>query len=354
LKNDIFINLLRNKIDQRKINRIILNKYHLIITAASYRSIIYQFKKILNLEVQTVFLTSTLSINQESQLINELNLKSFAKIRADCLRTNISYRALPFRSNKLDLKFKEVKEYCFKMKSSFKSYLDKIIIFCPSIALVDQLSEYLNCTKFTSELNNLQKQSVLSTFVNNFTSYNNILVCTNSLQEGFDYSNIRLTIYFEFAFDFIGFLQGFSRAGRDKNPAISMFFYNLNSEKEADNDSFDRSLIKSYWRESVCRKRLISLYLNNTILDQCSNSTNKCDLCIIRSNIYRQQALVINSITQEVEKSRTDLIWLISQDEFCIFCFLLYKENNTSHVLRNCKDFNNLYNFAKDIKKIFI
>jgi hypothetical protein len=71
-----------------------------------------------------------------------------------------------------------------------------------------------------------------------------------------------------------------------------MFFYSF---KDIELNSFntlslnnikeDKYFINTYLKEVVCRKRVISSYLDNKIIDSCSFNSILCDLCFNRSNI---------------------------------------------------------------------
>jgi superfamily II DNA helicase RecQ len=70
------------------------------------------------------------------------------------------------------------------------------------------------------------KGSTLNIFLTYFSDSNCILVSTSALEEGIDYSNIRLVVYKDIAYSFISFLQGLSRGGYNNRASISIFFYN--------------------------------------------------------------------------------------------------------------------------------
>ena len=98
-----------------------------------------------------------------------------------------------------------------------------MLVFCLTIAKVKGLSEFLSCLAFYSALGEEEKEVVLASY---FTSNKEkILVSSSSLEEGIDYPCIRLVVYMDFVYSFIGLLQGSSRGGRDNKESTSMFFY---------------------------------------------------------------------------------------------------------------------------------
>jgi len=160
------------------------------------------------------------------------------------------------------------------------------LIFYTSKNQVDLVASKLHCAKFYSTLSNNEKNKVLLNFHLKFDDFNSILVSTSALEEGFDYSSIRLVIYKDFSYSFIGFLQGSSRGGRDGIKSSSVFFYNKQNLVGNSSDSLDKSLIFRYLSELVCRRRIINSYLNNDLVDQCLlDNQELCDLCLQRSEI---------------------------------------------------------------------
>jgi superfamily II DNA helicase RecQ len=91
---------------------------------------------------------------------------------------------------------------------------------------VELVSTYLNCSFFYSSLSKENKEKTINNFISSFKDYYSILINTSSLQEGFDYSFIRLIVYKDITYSFLGFLQGSNQGGRDNRPSISIFFYN--------------------------------------------------------------------------------------------------------------------------------
>ena len=93
-----------------------------------------------------------------------------------------------------------------------------------------------------------------------------------------------------------------------------MFFYSskdieLNSSNtlSLNNIKEDKYLINTYLKEVVCRKRVISSYLDNKIIDSCSSNSILCDLCFNRSNITSNQIARILESNKEVEEINIEI-----------------------------------------------
>ena len=216
----------------------------------------FQVKAILLLRIQVVFLTGTLPLILERELKSILHLEDLSIIRANCSRENISYKARPYKSYKEEERILEIRDYIEDfIVQEFLTKEDKILIFCPTINNVKLIASTLNYSQFTSDLSPNQKEETLNAFRSNNNKFYKVLVSTSALEEGFDYSFIRLVIYKDIGYSFIGFLQGSSRGGRDLKPSTSMFFYN------AKDSNLNSSVISSLNPNTIEDKHLIYRYL---------------------------------------------------------------------------------------------
>jgi hypothetical protein len=102
-------------------------------------------KKVLELKVQLVFLSGTLPLYLEKALREEFLLTSLCIIRGSTTRTSIVYSSKQYSSSKEQEQFLEIKEYIESSFSKFSSLEDKVLVFCPTVAKVEGLSEFLSC-----------------------------------------------------------------------------------------------------------------------------------------------------------------------------------------------------------------
>ena len=167
----------------------------------------YRFKEILRLNSQFIFLIGTLPYSFEQELVSSLYLADLSIIRASCSRPNISYRASAYKSTKEEERLLEIKEYISSFRArEFLTSQDKVLVFCPSKANIELVASALNCSRYYSSLSKEEKESTLASFINSKEDYYSILATSSSLEEGFDYSSIRLVVYKDLAYSFIGFL----------------------------------------------------------------------------------------------------------------------------------------------------
>jgi superfamily II DNA helicase RecQ len=350
IENPKFTESISNLINNHLLDRIILDEFHLLYTTSSYRFIMFRFKNILPKPVQFVFLTGTLPLHIQVSITESLLLDNISIIRANCCRNNISYQTQQFQSTRLEDRFLEIKAYLDSSKSTFISIKDKVIIFCRNKNIVNDLSTFLDCCYYSSDLSEEEKEAVLEKFTtstgNFFYDY---IVSTSGLEEGFDYSNIRLVIYFELGHSFIGFIQGSGRGGRDNNLSRSVLFHKSSDLKSSIDDSEDTVLFNKYLNEQVCRRKTIDYYIDNHIVDTCSHSQELCDLCLERRNIHINQAGRLSKLNRVTESNRIKFKSLLGVwGRQCIFCYVI-DELDVDHASSHCAKYQELEVQAKGI-----
>ncbi len=345
ITNQNFGNLVDSLIIDNKLNRIIFDECHLIITSRSYRSIMYRIKEILLYKTQFVFLSGTVPLYIETKLKEVLFNPSISIIRGTTTRTNIVYITQEYKSKIEMQQFLEIKNYIEDFTALFSNKDDKILIFCPSVDKIKKLSQFLNCASYYSQLDN--KENMLKEFFINKDKYYKTLVSSTALEEGIDYANIRLVVYIDHIYSFLGFLQGTSRAGRDNKEATGIFFYQPDSYTNLDSNitlNIDQIYIQRFITESICKRRVIEEYLDNNLIEQCSNNMSKCCLCLKRLNIQNQTISTILESNKNNQNSRTSFIRFCTiLEDLCLPCLLLESlEASKEHKFFNCTKYYNV------------
>jgi hypothetical protein len=88
----------------------VINKSYLLFISRNYRLIIFKFKEILQLLIQFVFLTRTFLLYLEQSFKKKFLIKDLTIIKSFTTRSNISYQAQPYKSNKKEGQFLEIKD----------------------------------------------------------------------------------------------------------------------------------------------------------------------------------------------------------------------------------------------------
>ena len=196
---------------------------------------------------------------------------------------------------------------------------------------------------------------MLNQFITNQEDFYKVLVSSSSLEEGIDYPCIRFVVYVDLAYSFIGFLQGSGRGGRDNKESTSMFFYLKQDQREhnVESLSIDKRAIQDYIQERTCKRRIISLFLDNVVVDKCLNNVSKCDLCQSRDRIQKatlSNLLESNKATQACRDSLRDLI--LELNTCCVLCYTLQPASTSyvTHATIDCVDYYS--SLSKDVNSI--
>jgi superfamily II DNA/RNA helicase len=278
-------------------------------------------------------------------------------VRGLCIRENITYKAKQYCSSQEKEQLLEVKEYIEAYFAKFSSLANKVLVFCPTKMKIQHLGELLDCPVYYADLPN--KEEVLSAYLTSQDAHYKILVSSSALEEGIDYPSIRLVVYIDFVYSFIGLLQGSSRAGRDGLEATSMFFF-LQGEaedKEQDAESEqaeDKHYIRQYLKEQVCRRRPIDLYLDGLARDSCTGSMSKCDLCLQRDWIQEGTINNLLDANKAMQAHRDRFRELVLQlDTACLPCLLLRREDflNNEHGLQDCLCYTSIHREVWKLKQ---
>jgi hypothetical protein len=295
----------------------------------------YRFIEILLLPTQFVFLTGTLPLIYEKDFKETLKLESLSVIRAPSSRREISYNTKVYSSLSKEGQLEEVRSYVDSYRTKLSSYKDKILIICPTIPSIIELGEAIGCPVYYAALEN--KEEVLNRFLTTNNFYNIVLVSSSALEEGLDYPHIRLVVYKDFAYSFLSFLQGSGRGGRDGNKSVSMFFHYKGEEEERENDSLDKSTLRKYLKEEVCKRRVINLFLDNSLVDKCSKEEELCCLCLSRQNIHLSTINTIKSSSINIERNREDFkAKFFKLSASCIYCSLMLNTLCFDHSSYHC------------------
>jgi superfamily II DNA helicase RecQ len=303
-----------------KLDRIIFNECHLIVTAANYRYKMHELKKLRLITTQFVFLSATLSVSVLQEMNKMLFLSNNVVIRASTVRHNISYSVKRMTLSTLEEQFSEVLDFLLEEKNQYTKD-DRVLIYVMNIALANRLSKYLSYQVLHRDVED--KESVLTKFRSQNIS---VLVCTFVLSAGFDYSSVRTVIHFQSAYSIIDFVQESGRAGRDNRLAKSIVFISSSSSLSTQRDSEEQKAFKlTYSAEKVCRRRVLNAELDDQHMTECQQDSQAlCDLCqtreversTIRENVLTSQ--------QTVEFERLNFFEILDQfKNVCTFCFVM-------------------------------
>ena len=337
---------------REQLDRIIFDEIHLIITQASFRTIFNKVQQIFQISTQYIFLTGSLPISLETELIDKLLLEKPLVIRGRSTRSDISYRIITYKVQSSTSRILEIAKKIREFQRSLSNFKDKILVFCLSIADIQSLQEALDCLNYYTDLEN--KDQILKDFTSIFSFSTQVLLSTSALTEGFDYPSIRFVVQIDFAFSVIDFFQASSRAARDNKPGISVV---ITTEKEFRPriESLEKSQFREYLNQKVCRRSFLDYYFDLILSESCKTSQEFCDLCFQRKKIQKESQQNLISFNQKIEKNRLVLQNSIQEvsNSGCIFC--RFRSLDYSHLFSNCPELgssiseSDIYQIVKDI-----
>ncbi len=129
---------------ENKLDRIIFDECHLIVTTANYRHKMHELKKLRLITTQFLFLSATLSVSVLQEMNEMLFLLNNVVLWALTVRHNIAYSVKQMTLSALEEQFSEVLNFLLEEKNQYTKD-DRVLIYVMSIALAERLSEYLYC-----------------------------------------------------------------------------------------------------------------------------------------------------------------------------------------------------------------
>ncbi|KAI9748290.1 MAG: hypothetical protein M4579_007265, partial [Chaenotheca gracillima] len=341
--NPHFFTFLKTLQHEKKLDRIIFDEAHLIVTAANYRYVMHHLKNLRLINTQFIFLTATLPQIIQDQLTSMMFLQNNFLIRGSTSRDTIRYSLQYFKKSSVKDQMEEIQDLLLAYKASpaFTEGQDKILIFVQQINIANKLSDFLECEAYHGQLTAEEKEEALSDFVKE--GGEDLLVCTSALSAGFDHPHIRLTIHLYSAWSLVDFVQETGRLSRDEQLADSIIL-TTRQQMTGEASSQDQALFKQYMGEQVCRRRLLASEMDMVTIEACSSDQELCDLCSQRKTGQDSVREAVKSHDQSGQQIKDQLVkYLYRLKEACAFCLLAkdpgIQEDFESHTSYTCTRF---------------
>ena len=209
-----------------RLDRIVLDEAHLLLTAAHYRACLTLLANLRRVHCPFVCLTATLPPCAELELRLMLNFTAVETLRASSDRSNLQYliQKVPERGTIHESLVEEVIRVCnidlerwrvVDMQTSARSIC---FVRTKRVGLI--LAERLDCFFYHGDLELSERQEMITAWSQGKRSP--IMVATVAFGAGVDYPSVRRVIHVDAPFGLLNYAQETGRAGRDGLPAVCL------------------------------------------------------------------------------------------------------------------------------------
>ncbi len=204
-----FINRLRVT---QILNRIVIDECHVMLNEQhNFRRQMQQLKDLMNVKVQMILLTATLSLSKEKELWSRMSFEKtkMTLFRARTVRKNVKYQVMKVKSDDQEKK----EEFIVQMiQRVMRDYAEgKIVMYCNSVRKMKKLAKALNCKSYYHHAK--QKDEKLKRFQD---GEKRVIVATSALGLRIDILDIRAIIHVDEPRSLMNYAQKSERAKRDE------------------------------------------------------------------------------------------------------------------------------------------
>jgi superfamily II DNA helicase RecQ len=322
VNNSTFISFVQHLFHSNALDCIVFDECHMIVLTASYRFLMHRLKQLRMIQTQFIFLTATLSLENEKKLNDMMLLSNNLTIRASISQKNIHYSVRSFRKSDDDSKLDDIMQYIHSFQSEHEG---KIILYSMTKSFISfvqsHYSDLIAC--YHADLTTEQKEQELNDFL---TAKKSIIIATSALSAGFDFSDISLVIHIQSSWSITEFIQESGRLSRQNQKGFSVIFTTEKEKQISRTDNQERLYMKQYLSETICRRRLLKLIFDNAVIDHCESQEAICDLCESRQIERNSIAQATSAYYQQVTEHKESLLQHLTMLKgLCFSCFF---ENN--------------------------
>ncbi|KAB5588481.1 ATP-dependent DNA helicase tlh1 [Ceratobasidium theobromae] len=214
-----FKSWLNERIYARKLNRIVIDEAHMIVTTAGYRDVMRELGYLSTKQIPIVCLTGTLPPRHEQALCQALGGPTFKIIREPTQRPNIAYHIAAFGSQAQaeSALISHVKRYEIELLTG-----EGILVMCRSWNDVERLAQHLDALKYSRQIATEEADMNLAFWLNGTRK---TIVGTTALGTGIHHGSCRAVLHFGPPYGLVDYVQESGRAGRDRKAALSIVFH---------------------------------------------------------------------------------------------------------------------------------
>jgi superfamily II DNA or RNA helicase len=254
---------------QGRLQLIVLDECHLILTDSDYRRKLRELDRLRDIKCNTLLLSATLPPAMEEKLAEEMALGTRVKVvRAKTNRPNIQYSVETVENGGAMARVLElVSDRMDSMSDGRKG-----IIYCRTKAACKAMAKVIGCDHYFAGWE--EREVGLSDWLKGKHKF---IVATGALGTGVDYPGIVSVIHMNRPYKLIDFCQQSGRGGRGGEPVESMVVLEkLDLSPGWDEDEEGMS---EFMQTEGCRRVVLSGEMDDEVVDCRAIDAVECDNC---------------------------------------------------------------------------
>jgi superfamily II DNA/RNA helicase len=201
----------------QRLDRVILDEAHLILTSSDYRPKMRLIRQLRNLRAQFVFLTGTLPPSMLQAFQQKLLLSEPTVIRSTTFRKDLRYTVERLPTPGLGQSFLQLAAQAIRTKLAQAELHDeaagRAIVYSTRRHEVDTLATLLDCEVYYSDSGTVQQKAAVMERWR--SGARRVIAATSAFGMGVDYGHVRVVFHMGVPSEAVGFAQEVGRLGRD-------------------------------------------------------------------------------------------------------------------------------------------
>jgi superfamily II DNA helicase RecQ len=354
--SDSFVQFILDIHIKGKLDRIVFDEMHKIITDVSFRPRLEELNK-LALPVQFVFLTATFPPLMIKKFEERMLIKNGIYIRQVSHKAQVRYSVQVLSG--WDIK-KQIYDILHSLIGNCGE-MEKVLVFCRSRLNCMEWGRRFKCGVYYSDSEN--KKDTLQDWKCG------VLFATSALGAGVDISGIRWVVHLEKPYGMVEFEQEIGRGGRGGEIVHSLVLvgereYDEILAQEESTLVADEAAMREFIMTKECRRRIMSGYMNgeSEVIDCEELGGELCDICVgglgetevgkrrrefeelesrelKRVRVLKEREELLRESEKEKGRLREeDLWWQRKLQGECVVCWLLYDDLELEHCTKECTE----------------
>jgi superfamily II DNA helicase RecQ len=291
------------------LRRVFVDESHLTFTASDWRPKLAEVRAVRGLKVPTIMLTATLPVLLEFELEASMAAQMAQYIRAVTTRVKTRYMVERCKPGTLE---EGAIQLCRRMKKHLG--LRKGVVYSRSRDQCEGLAKELDCAYYHAGAVDNEER------LQSWLEKGGLIVATSALGTGVDFPGIVFILHVDLPYSMIDFAQESGRAGRageDVDSIIMVEEGKVERVLSSYKGGLDEKMICEFVTTKECRRRVMSLYLDNKEIE-CGSDTNmaKCDGCGEGLTALERSYVRAATERQLVEETLDEL------SDGCVACFV--------------------------------